>query len=60
MTAITHAAFRALVPVNQKCDRVVSDELCRKTFFYVHGMWVFYVENFASNVTQYYLNDINL
>ena len=59
-TEITHAAYRAMVPINQPCERVENGKCYRKTFFYVHGVWVFYIENFISNVTQYYVNDINL
>lgn len=57
---VTHAAWRALVPRDTVCVDVEHGECYRKTFFVAHGVRAFYMENFVSCVTQYYIMDINL
>lgn len=56
---ITKDMFNNLVKSDTKIEHVEDKEHYRKLFYYVSGVWVIQVENYLSQVIQYYVQDIN-
>ena len=56
---ITKEAFRVLVPEYEPCAKAKSTELAHRIEWEAHGVLVIQIENHASCVTQYYVQDIN-
>ena len=56
---ITQDAFKTLVPLDQPNSSVKEGELARRIYYIAHGVKLQTVENFVSNVMQYYIQDIN-
>lgn len=58
---ITKEVFNSIVSNEQNCFKHNKcSELCEKTYFSSKGMNLFTINNFVSNVKQYYLIDINM
>ena len=57
---ITKRAFTKLVDIyNTPVSLGEELEHARKTHFSIHGVQLLMIDNYLSNVTQYYIRDIN-
>lgn len=56
---ITKEAFHALVPDYAPCVKAESTEFANRIEWESHGVLVIQLDNYASCVTQYYVQDIN-
>jgi len=57
---ITKEAFNELVDIYNTPVSLGEDlEHARKTYWHIHGVKLLMIDNYISNVTQYYIEDIN-
>ena len=57
---ITKKTFYTLLDENVKCSHVKEEEHARKFYYNIDDETVLLIiNNFVSNVTQYYIEDIN-
>ena len=57
---INKEAFKRLIDIDTKCDKVESKELCVKyNFTSPYGVQLLQVDNFLSCTSQYFIQDIN-
>ena len=57
---ITKEAFKRLIDIDTKCDRVENSELCVKYHYTSpYGVQLLQIDNFLSCTSQYYIQDIN-
>ena len=57
---ITKEAFNQLVDIYNAPVSLGEDmEHARKTHWHVHGVKLLMIDNYLSNITQYYILDIN-
>lgn len=56
---VTKEAFNKLVKHEDDPNMIESRELFRKQYYAAHGVQLMIINNYVSNVTQYYIRDIN-